>query len=501
MKKYIAFLLILLILLVLQIVLIACGSSVSTDDTNNNDNKNNGETDDTAGIPSEAETPRYTPDVPDMTFRGDKFRVLGIDPEAFKDYLLDFDFETENGDILNDAIYRRNRYIEEKYDMKFESAYIQGNDYNATHTSMRRFVLAGSDDYEMVMLLTRNAFSSAIEQHLTPLDRIPYIDLSQPWYHSAVNERFSMGGKKFLAYSDECLNMYGFTTSMLFNKSLAGDLGLENFYNLVKNGKWTWDKFYETAVSAIRDLDGDGVYTSNDIAGIIGEEDTFFPPIWMGSGLVLVEKDAGDIPLFSAPSNERLLETFEKTINWIQTDGFFINSFLEFGYDEASRAKGSSLFSSGHSLFKIGRITDVLVLRGMDADFGILPLPKYDEFQENYVSRMEDAWIHVVPATNSKPEMTGIMMESLAAESKNEVIPAFFEIALKTKYARDEESEEMLDILFGNVTADIGDIIWYSTVRGPICAQILSKRSGFASTLERMSNQVERLISQAVGIE
>lgn len=488
---------ILALLLILQIFLVACGSSDSNVNYKDKDKIDGGASESAADSYSgETETAdaRYTSDVPDMDFNGEKFRVLGVNPEVYVNYGIDFDFEAETGDVLDDAIYRRNRNIEEKYNIKFESTYLQTP--GDSLTELRKFVLAGSDDYEMAMLITRDAFSAALDEYLSPIGNIPYIDLSKPWYRSAVNDGFSMGGKKFLAYSDECLSMYMFTTSILFNKAYIADYALEDPYALVRNRTWTWDKFYEMAVAAIKDLNGDGKYDKDDIWGIIGEEDTFFPPVWMGSNLLLVEKNDGDMPVLTAPQNEGLLEIFEKIIDWQKTDGFFLNSFLVFGYDEASRAKGSELFSSGHSLFKIGRITDILVLRGMDTDFGILPLPKYNATQENYVSRMEDAWLHVVPASNTKLEMTGVIMEVLAAKSKNNVIPAFFDIALKSKYSRDEESAETLDILFNSVTVDIGDIIWYSTVRGPICEQILAKKSGFASTLERMTNQVDKLIEK-----
>ncbi len=495
MRKKLIF--ILPLVLIFQIVFSACGSGETggTSDGETEDIINEAENT-TVDVLTETESARYAANVPDSDFGGAPFRVLGIDPLSYPDYCAEFDAEQETGDILNDAIYRRNRSIEEKYNVKFETASL--SHYDDTFTEIKKFVAAGSDEYEMVMLITRNAFSAALDGLLTPIDDIPHLDLSQPWYRSAVNNQFSMGGKKFLAFSDECLNMYGFTTSILFNKAFISNYGLDNPYTLVREGKWTWDKFYETAATVITDLNGDGVYNEEDVTGIIGETDTFFPPVWMGSNLFLVEKNEEDIPVFSAPGNERLLGIFEKLIGWLGTDGFFTNSFTVYGAAEASRAKGSELFSSGHSMFKIGRVTDVLVLRSMDTDFGILPLPKYDEAQENYVSRMEDAWLHVVPASNSNLEMTGLIMEVLAAESKNEVIPAFIDVALQTKYSRDEESVETLDILFNSVTVDIGDVIWFATVRGPICDQLAAKNNAMASALERMTNQVDALIEKAV---
>ena len=55
--------------------------------------------------------------------------------------------------------------------------------------------------------------------------------------------------------------------------------------------------------------------------------------------------------------------------------------------------------------------------------------------------------ILAVPITATNLERTGIITEALSAESYKRVIPAYYETALKTKYARDDESVQMLDMI------------------------------------------------------
>jgi len=57
---------------------------------------------------------RFTPNLPDADFEGYVFRAYVFDYGTLS---LTFNVEEENSDIINDAIYKRNRYVEEKYNV------------------------------------------------------------------------------------------------------------------------------------------------------------------------------------------------------------------------------------------------------------------------------------------------------------------------------------------------------------------------------------------------
>jgi len=108
-------------------------------------------------------------------------------------------------------------------------------------------------------------------------------------------------------------------------------------------------------------------------------------------------------------------------------------------------------------------------MRDMVDDFGILPFPKKDEKQENYITSLRDTFVgFCIPADNADPEFTGTIMEALCVSGSQYVIPAYYDVVLKGKTARDDESSEMLDIIketlkvdfifaYGNVLGDIGN--------------------------------------------
>jgi hypothetical protein len=96
----------------------------------------------------------------------------------------------------------------------------------------------------------------------------------------------------------------------------------------------------------------------------------------------------------------------------------------------------------------------------METDFGILPLPKYDEEQEQYhdLVSLWAANMISVPKSLSDQERTGIIIEALSAESMYTLTPAFYDVVLKTKAARDEDSAAMLDLIFEARAFELGNL-------------------------------------------
>ena len=143
------------------------------------------------------------------------------------------------------------------------------------------------------------------------------------------------------------------------------------------------------------------------------------------------------------------------------------------------------------SFFHIG------TLRDMETDFGVLPYPKYDEAQKEYYSRVSYYWANIIPVTNTKLDMTGAILEALNCESANYVVPAYYNIALKTKYSRDEESAAMLDLIFENRVVDLGDTVLCATIRDGFIAQMFkSNKRDIASQVAKKEKTINKLFDK-----
>jgi hypothetical protein len=115
------------------------------------------------------------------------------------------------------------------------------------------------------------------------------------------------------------------------------------------------------------------------------------------------------------------------------------------------------LLRNDHVLFTVGMLDGTEQLRDMENDYGIIPMPKLDTSQAQYTTYSHNGFsVFALPVTCSKADSVGIFLEAMCAESYRSVIPAYYEIALKVKYARDAEAMEMLDLCTGGLVYDFG---------------------------------------------
>jgi hypothetical protein len=163
-------------------------------------------------------------------------------------------------------------------------------------------------------------------------------------------------------------------------------------------------------------------------------------------------------------------------------------------YDEQVK-----MFSENRALFSWIRMRIVERLRAMETDFGILPLPKLDKEQSAYITR-NNAWTGAgisIPVTASDTDRSGMILEDLAAESRYTLQPAYYEINLRGKFARDEESQEMLDIILSNTAYDLGAIYEFGDITGALTLGRYD-RTDYASAFERVEGRVQTAIDRTI---
>ena len=126
----------------------------------------------------------------------------------------------------------------------------------------------------------------------------------------------------------------------------------------------------------------------------------------------------------------------------------------------------NTMLVEDRALYRVGSVYDIQKYRNMVNDFGILPYPKYNEAQEDYIHLIATQFCPgiTIPITSTDIERTGIIIENIAYESKNTVTKAYYDINLYTKVSRDDESGEMFDIIFATKCYDLGKVFNWGTV-------------------------------------
>ncbi|MCL2775214.1 MAG: hypothetical protein FWD71_17975 [Oscillospiraceae bacterium] len=157
-------------------------------------------------------------------------------------------------------------------------------------------------------------------------------------------------------------------------------------------------------------------------------------------------------------------------------------------------------FEENRALFYGEVMQCVKRIRQMDTEFGIIPLPKADVNQQvysTYVHTWPSSTIEI-PRGNPDLDKTSTIIEALAYGAYKYMTPAFYDVALKTKYARDDESSEMLDIIFAGRSADLGYVDSYGGFISSLQSNIQSKKNDFTSLIDKLSAKIQTDIDKAI---
>lgn len=428
--------------------LLACGSSGESVVT---DTDTGAPESDSAEITSA----RIEPDLPDKKWEGYEFRVLTKGDANVHWKSKDIAAAEENGDIINDAVYKRNLAVSDRFGVTFVDIPSPDGTWNLT-TPARTSILADSDDYDMIAGAPSEVVKNlAPEGLLIDLQDMPYIDLTKPWYDQNSIEQLSICGKVFCTTGDMLIMDDEATLGILFNKQIAEDYNLGDLYEIVKSGKWTLDLMTKMATDVSEDLDNDGKMGYEDQYGLTSEELNTYACM-VGCGVQAVVRN-GDELEFNVTS-EKFIDAFEKSVKMNRDYDITIHSAKISGVSDAYADVIDPAFVSGRIFFNLAGLVRVTHFRSMDIDFGVIPIPKYDEAQEKYYSMVSIPCSDsiAIPVSASDPERTGAIIEALSAEGYYTLKEAYYDTVLKTKGARDEESAEMLDLIFSNRIYDIG---------------------------------------------
>ncbi|MCI8388434.1 MAG: hypothetical protein HFE63_08240 [Clostridiales bacterium] len=442
--------------------------------------------------------------LPDINWDGREFRVLGYDCVRSNFNTFEIYAESENGDVVNDAIYRRNATIEDKYNVKITEIINPDSnsaDWNICNSSViRKTAISGDDLYDLAFNTVCSIGTLARENLLYDLNTVDYIDFDASWWNKQANKNVSMMGKQYFASNDFSLRDKDRVNIGLYNREMVDSYNLGNPIELVREGKWTLDVLTEWALQVSNDLNGNGEVDDTDQFGICCSSFDGFQAFLTGCNCQVMTKDSSDMPIITL-NTEHMTNSIDKVLEFAARKDvtLFCEDWVgKVDYDYWSTA--SKNFKSGHSLFVT---TNSRALAGYSAectvDYGIIPYPKYDENQENYYSLGErHCMLFCIPISCNDPDFTGFMLEALAHEATDTSLKAYYEISCKTKYTYDEDSAEMLDLIYSGIIYDIARIYSINGI-SDIIYNIAMKRSNtvvsdYASNESKAKADIDKLI-------
>ena len=398
-------------------------------------------------------------DLGDLTFDGREITIGRVDRSLYDD---EVSVERYTGDIVNDAIFKRNQLVENRLDIVINDVPIDSSGY-AISNAIRTDMQSGTHNYDLTISPVYATIMYTGEGLLSDLTKTSHIDLSKPYWSQYFNECLSIGGSQYMASGAISLSYYRYLYVTIVNDTvLNSHTDAPNLIDVVNAKKWTLEYQKELTAQYYVDNGGNGK-DETDGFGLITTDYNGVDGYWSSCEMPILEKDADDYYTLSF-GRDRMSNVVDTVITMFSQDSTWCvphDPSHETGVGEWDAIYEK--FAEGNALMATIKLEGVEkpAIRNMSDTYTILPIPKYDEAQQTYYSFVQDSFTGMaIPATAPEwdRDVSSAVMEAMASESYRTVTPAYYETALKAKYVKNPESVELLDMIATNVYIDGGEM-------------------------------------------
>lgn len=379
------------------------------------------------------------------------------------------DADEEHYDSVVNAIYRRNKFIKEEYGIDINVVYpASGEDLVTMYLTDN---MAGMNSYQAIVYPIYYLAPLAAEGFLKDINSIDngYIRLDKEYWDQTLIKDVAINNKVFFLSGDALLQDDLSTWVMYFNLDLIKEYGLENPYDLVRDNEWTIDKMYEMLQKVELTQGANKSYEPwvGDKWGMVAQTYDFHQ-FMLGAEQRLVSND-GSVPTLRIMDEENV-NTFEKIAGWFMYDTLNIGVADYYGnWDSGIYNNEIQIFTYGNALFMPNSLEKLMCMdfRETAVNYGILPMPKRSSLQENFASGTNSYTFDVIAIPSYLDgellDATCYALEAMAYFGKELVTPEFYDRTLSFKRLKDDDSIEMLDIIFANRIYDLGSIFNFNS--------------------------------------
>lgn len=424
------------------------------------------------------------------TYDGTSFRIVTSNIINSSLTMQQAPYEESNGDRVNDALIRRDALIEEKFGITFDYTLIEPDAEFKLFDTVSKSMLADEDVCDLIFgnmqVYAVNFIENKLIRNIAAIDEI---HLEQPWWHQTANRDLTVDGTMLLATGDITTRYMLSSFVILFNQKLFTDYGWEFPYQAVRDGKWTMDMMMEMLKGQGRDLNSDGKMKYDDFFGYTNEGISY--PFLNGFNTGIVNT-TGSEPVLNFETEDFISKAQKIAELFALEDTFYKN--------EKTQYDSLDIFADDRALFTSQTAINLALLKEMKSDFGVLPLPKYDEQQDQYHSWVNGycATAIMIPITASNLSMIGNITEAMAASSRFIVTPEVYEVTLLTKQTRDEESIEMLKLAAEGAMYDMSGFFGWGGMKDTVNNAIMQNSDRLTSNIEKLRDKTIKALTETL---
>ena len=357
--------------------------------------------------------------------------------------------------LIDKAVSERNHLIKSEYGIAI--------DYKASFDPVDyavESVLSGTDSYDIISDTAFNMVKRTTDGVFWDLRNL--LELNRPWWDQSIIHQLHLSDEVFFVTGDMILSDDLYLAAVLFNKDAYKEQLQDQYgslYDLVDGNEWTIDLMAEMARAFVSSA-SDATYS-----GIVSTGFTGATMLTYGCGGACAYKEsAGKIVL--SVGSEASVRAFDKVFALMKDSAAF-----DAGQSSPTDPDYSThRFTSGRALFQIGYIEDLKAIADKDTSHdvsvGIVPLPKYDATQTNYLGgvHLRQSDVLAIPISNVENlEATVYAMELLGyysmpegAFGENGVTSVLYQAILNHQPDVDRNDLRMLEQISETRFYDIG---------------------------------------------
>ncbi len=350
---------------------------------------------------------------------------------------------TDSDDHMNSAKIDSRRAVEEAY-----NTVIISNPVSAATMleDAKKAVLAETYYADLLAIPLSEVGAFRASGILANMNSLPHTDYSAEYYNQTIIESAYAGNQLYAVFGDANFNP-SHLSAVYFNRELIKECGVDDIYTLVSEGKWTWDKLREFAINACSGVDSiSGIGAAYDKSTLIDIAAT-------SHGIVYTSSSINAVPAVDYLDNDSIDNKAKAAVDSLYNLIYKDKTFVDKKADDVQ-----SIFLSGELLFCIDSLDYIDSNADSDVSWGLLPIPKYDDQQESYLTLLSnDAPVFCAIAGTSSYENAGIILEALNVASHDYVVETYLNERMNY-YLRDSGSISMLSIICESAVSDFSHL-------------------------------------------
>ena len=445
----------------------------------------------------------YRPDATD--YGGYEFTLLttsnGSDP-----YLYYYEENKPSGDVISNALYKRQQLLLDEYGIVMR---LNVDNVDNCLGNLRRVHATGDYLCDISLIPAKQTFKLVVEGIYANLnDYGNQINFEASYWDQRIQSEYLINDMLFTLEGDYTFQDELTTLTIVYNQSVYDRYGYTETYgtpySMVESHEWT----YETMMGMIKDLatdsNSDGTMNENDTWGMVSEiTATYY--FLLGAGLKPLANNNGEFILQFEDSSfyTQMYDIIEETMSMVRNpDILMANGNGTMSTTDIWTA-ASNIFEYDRTLFRSTTLSAVTLLKNMESDYGILPIPAFYNDQTEYY-----CWVSgnthcplAIPRAGVDVAKTAGIIELFCYHSRygsDTVYSAFFDHLTYARLCKSPEDIQMLNVIFASKTYDIDQALevtsvessMYSIGKNNTLDVLFSTISGLVDTAEFKLNEL-----------